>query len=135
MNPYVGLEQFFSWENCGIQRGKLISEKDFIKHFKEGTDAYNKAVGTRFEHVDPETGEVKVFYFEDKPTARSIVVRHLCEEIKPNELFTPRVITNELLHELDENFIQQMFKLPNVASLGDLENEEIGDLIDDSNED
>lgn len=135
MNPFVGLEQFFTWENCGIQRGKIIPEKDFIKYFKEGTDVYEKTVVTRFERVDPASGESRIFYFEDKPTARTIAVRHICEEIKPNELFTSRVITNELLKELDDTFIQGMFKLPNITTLDDLESEEIVDLIDDANED
>jgi len=135
MNPYVGLEQFFSWENCGIQRGKLIDEKSFNKFFKEGTELYEKVIQTRFEKIDPQTGESRVFYFEDKPTARTVAVRHLCEEVKPNELFTSRVVTAELLRELDEKFIQGMFKLPNVSTLGDIENDEISEMISDESED
>jgi RecA/RadA recombinase len=130
MNPYVGLEQFINWENCGIQRGKLIAEKDFIKHFKEGTEVYNKTLPTRFEVTDEE-GNVKVFYFEDKPTARTIVVRHLCAEVKPNELFTSRVINETVLRELDEKVIKKTFMLPNIGSIDDLS--EITDELDMEN--
>jgi hypothetical protein len=44
------------------------------------------------------------------------------------------VFTKELLKELDETFIQSMFKLPNVSTLGDIESEEIMDIIDDNND-
>lgn len=131
MNPYVGLEEFINWENCGIQRGKLIAEKDFIKFFKEGTDVYAKTLPTRFTVTD-EKGVEKVYYFEDKPTARTVVVRHLCAEVKPAELFTARVITKEVLQELDEKVIKKTFMLPNIGSIDDLM--EIVDELDTLNE-
>jgi len=31
MNPYVGLEQFMSWENCGIAKGNIFTQKEFEK--------------------------------------------------------------------------------------------------------
>jgi len=131
MNPYVGLEEFINWENCGIQRGKLIAEKDFIKFFKEGTDVYAKTLPTRFTVTD-EKGEEKAYYFEDKPTARTVVVRHLCAEVKPAELFTARVITKEVLQELDEKVIKKTFMLPNIGSIDDLS--EIADELDTLND-
>lgn len=131
MNPYVGLEEFINWENCGIQRGKLIAEKDFIKHFKEGTDVYAKTLPTRFVVTD-EKGEEKVYYFEDKPTARTVVVRHLCAEVKPADLFTSHVITTEVLQELDEKVIKKTFMLPNIGSIDDLS--EIADELDTLND-
>lgn len=127
MNPFVGLEQFINWESCGIQRGKLISEKDFIKHFKEGTEVYNKTLPTRFEHID-ENGEVKVYYFEDKATARTLVVRHLGAELKPTELFTFKVLTQEVLHHLDDTVIKKHFMLPNIGAIDDLS--EISDELE-----
>ena len=133
MNPYVGLEQFLSWENCGIQRGKLLTEKEFLKYYKEDHAKHAEVKATEFEKVNTETGEVEKMYLEAKETARSIAVRHLGDVIKPQELFTSKVFTKELLTELDENFIQKMFKLPNVSTLGDIENEEIMDIIDDNN--
>jgi hypothetical protein len=40
-----------------------------------------------------------------------------------------------MLKSLDENFIQSMFKLPNVSTLGDIENDEISEMISDESED
>lgn len=134
MNPFVGLENFINWENCGIQRGKLMDEKTFEKHV--AGKAAEAIIGpTRFEHTD-EQGNTKVYYLEPKETARTIVVRHLAAEVKPNELFTPRVITHEVLEELDEKIIKKMFMLPNIAELDDLEDLEIeNDILSDENED
>jgi RecA/RadA recombinase len=134
MNPYVGLESFINWENCGIQRGKLMDQKAYDKYV--AGKALEPVIGpTRFEHV-AEDGTTKVYYLEPKETARTLVVRHLGCEIKPNELFTPRVITEDVLKELDEKIIKKMFMLPNIAELDDLEDLEIeNDILSDENED
>jgi len=124
MNPYVGLETFINWENCGIQRGKLLDEKTFIKYV-QGKPAEAIIGPTRFEYVNKETGEMKVYYLEPKETARTIVVRHLGAEVKPNELFTSKVLTDEVLRDLDEKIIKKMFMLPNIADLSELEDMEI----------
>lgn len=126
MNKYVGLEEFINWDSCGIQRGKLVSEKDFNK-LKEGTEIYDKLKETRWVHTD-EDGTEKVWYFENKPTARTMVVKHLCAEIKPTELFTARVITEDLLRNLDETVIKKTFMLPNIGTLDDLS--EIADELE-----
>jgi len=134
MNPYVGLEQFLSWKNCGVQRGKLLTEKEFLKHYKEDNPRYAELLETEVIRNN-EDGTSDKFYFEAKETARSIAVAHLFEMIKPQELFTPRVFTKEMLTQLDEKFIQGMFKLPNIATLGDIENDEISEMISDEFED
>lgn len=135
MNPYVGLEQFINWESCGIQKGKIITEANFEKHFKG--ELREQVEKTRFTHID-ENGVEQVYYFEAKDTARTMVVRHLGAEIKPQELFTPRVITDEVLKELDEKIIKSMFMLPNVAELNDIDDEDINEIavgIGESSED
>jgi len=123
MNPFVGLEAFMSWENCGIQKGKLHSQKAFDKLFK-GKANETEIFNTRFP-VPNEDGEAEYWYFEAKETARTIVVRHMCQEIKPAELFTNRVINEEVLRELDEKIIKKMFMLPNIADLVEMEDMEI----------
>jgi hypothetical protein len=40
--------------------------------------------------------------------------------VPPTELFTKKVITQEVLQYLDENVIKPMFMLPNIGSLDDL---------------
>jgi RecA/RadA recombinase len=133
MNPYVGLEQFINWENCGIQKGKLITEASFEKHFKG--ELREQVEKTRFVHTDAD-GKEHVYYFEAKDTARTMVVRHLGAEIKPQELFTPNVITQDVLKELDEKIIKKLFMLPNIGDVNEIEDEEItGDIFNDESED
>lgn len=127
MNPYVGLETFLTWENCGIQKGKLHNQKVFDKFFK-GKPNEAEIAKTRFVIVN-ENGVEENYYLEPKETARTIVVRHLGAEIKPSELFTPRVINESVLRELDEKIIKKMFMLPNIADLSELEDTEIADDV------
>jgi hypothetical protein len=134
MNPYVGLEEYLTWENCGIQKGKLISEKDFEKWYVKPNHADKDMVAaTRFVKKE-EDGAETVLYFTPRDTVRTIAVRHLGFEIKPQELFTPRVITEEVLRELDEKVIKPKFMLPNIADLNELEEMEIGsDILENEN--
>jgi len=134
MNRYVGLEEFINWESCGIQRGKILTEKEFLKAYKEGTEGYEKGIKTKFTHVD-ESGVEQTLYLEDKPTARSIAVRHLGANVPPAELFTKKVITHDVLSFLDENVIKPMFMLPNIGSLDDLSEIADGLELDIENED
>jgi hypothetical protein len=131
MNKYVGLEEFINWETCGIQRGKILTEKEVNKQYPDGEkrEAIDK---TRFTIID-ETGAEQNRYFEDKPTARSLAVRHLGGTVPPAELFTAKVITDEILHELDEKVIKKHFMLPNIGSLDDL-SEIAGDLLEDESD-
>ena len=132
MNPYVGLEQYINWETCGIQRGKLIGQKEVDKWY---TKPEERAIveKTRFVKTTAD-GKEQVLYFMDKPTARTLVVRHLGEEVNPAELFTSKVLTDQLLHELDESVIKKTFMLPNIGSIDDL-SEIIDELDLESSED
>lgn len=110
-NPYVGLNQYITWENSGILQGKLISEKEYSKL----TDA-EKA---KCHEMTAEDGSVAYAYPKD--TARTIVVKHLGVEIDMKELFTPKVFTEELLRKLDEEVIRPNFELPDQDSSRDIE--------------
>lgn len=96
MNPYVGLQDFISWEACGIGRGKFEEQK--IDGKKE-----------------------TVFIPSDSPQARW-AVRHLGKTVTSSQLFTPEVFTQEVLEELDKNVIQSHFKLPAMASNDEISN-------------
>jgi RecA/RadA recombinase len=129
MNRYVGLEAYINWESCGIQRGKILDQKTFDKTIA-GKAAEATIAPTKWLHKF-EDGTEKVFYFEAKETARTIVVKHLGCEVKINELFTHRVITDAVLKELDEKIIKKMFMLPSISDLQELEELEFaGDLLD-----
>ena len=128
MNPYVGLEQYINWENCGIERGKLYTQKEYDKWAKD-PEVAERLGKTRFEYVNPETGEAVNLYFEPKATARTIAVRHLGAPVPPSELFTQKVITEDVLREIDEKIIKKTFMLPNISDLGQLEDLEISNDI------
>lgn len=91
MNPYVGLQDFVSWENCGIQRGKL--------------------------EVDKKTGEMTFTAVESSPRW---AIRHLGKTVASTQLFTPEVFTEAVLKELDEKVIKPHFNLPDLFDESEL---------------
>lgn len=125
-NPYVGLEKYVSWKNCGIIRGKLITEKEYDKM----NDA-DKAKCHKFEiskeGLKPNDNGIRYAY--EKDTARTLVCKHLESEIPLSELYTDKVFTLDILHQLDDNIIKKTFMLPSIESLEDLA-EISGDLLD-----
>lgn len=92
MNPYVGLQDFVSWETCGIQRGKL--------------------------EVDKKTGEM---VFQGNESSPRWAVRHLGKTVPSTQIFTSEVFTDEVLKELDEKVIQTHFKLPDLFGEKEME--------------
>jgi len=109
-NPFVGLEPFVNWDACGIMRGKEISEKDYSK-----LSPAEQKTCRAFINRDG-----KSVYAFPKETARSLVCKHLGGETPLTDLFTEKVFTQEVLHELDEKIIKPTFMLPNIESLDDL---------------
>jgi RecA/RadA recombinase len=102
MNPYVGLQDFISWDNCGIQRGKFINQKDYEK--LSASDKEN----CREHTYSTEKGEVTV-YFQPSETARGLAVKHLNDVVKLTDLFTPEVL-DPVLKDMDENVIKEIFQ-------------------------
>jgi RecA/RadA recombinase len=92
MNPYVGLQDFVNWENCGIQRGKL--------------------------EVDKKTGEMIFTPGESSPRW---AVRHLGKTVPSTQLFTSEVFTEQVLRDLDEKIIKPHFLLPDLFDEEQLE--------------
>ena len=101
MNPYVGLQDYVSWEVCGIERGK-------------------------FEEVKNAEGKKEQVF---KPSASSTRwgVKHLGKTVASTELFTEKVFTQEVLEMLDTKVIQDKFKFPDLADHSEL----LGTLGDD----
>jgi len=89
MNPYVGLQDYVSWEACGIERGK-------------------------FEEVKNADGKKETIF---KPNASSVRwgVKHLGKTVASTELFSSTIFTDEVLRQLDENVIKPKFKLPDLS--------------------
>lgn len=106
MNKCVGLEDYMSWDACGIERGTIYDKKEFSK-LKPAEQ--NHCV--EFKH------EEETLYFSAKETSRTIAVKHLGKTIYAKELFTDKVFTTEVLKELDEKVIQPKFKFPDANTL------------------
>ena len=81
MNPYVGLQDYLSWENCGVGRGNKLTEKEFGR--LKGSDPEKCS---KFE-VDGET-----FYFLPKETARNYIIRHNGAVVPWREIFSDKNI-------------------------------------------
>ena len=94
MNPYVGLEEYISFERCGIQRGKFISEKDYLKSPNE-------------DYIRCENNGV-VQYFVPSETARGYCLDD-GTTIPLNQIFTSKAFSKERLERLDE-YIKSEFK-------------------------
>lgn len=124
MNKFVGLEEFISWKNCGIERGKFITEKEFEK-LKDAEK--EKLRDTRFEFVDSETGVIEVLYFEGKETSRTFAVKHLGKTVYPKDLFNDRIFTTDVLTQLDNSIIKSTFTLPDMEDLEGVEGAELED--------
>lgn len=114
MNPYVGLQDYLSWENCGVGRGNKLTEKEFGK--LKGSDPEKCS---KFE-VDGET-----FYFLPKETARNYIIRHNGDIVPWREIFTDKIFIDPVLDELDKNIIIPKFKY---SSLAEVETDELSDL-------
>lgn len=124
MNPYVGLEQFVTWENCGVGRGNKLTEKEFSKLKPDEQD-----ICSRFEL----NGEA--FYFFPKKLGKTYLIRHNGDEVPVKEFFSARLFTNDVLKELDEKVIRPTFKFPETQDgIDTLENDELGDLTEENYE-
>jgi len=102
MNPYVGLEEFISWDACGIERGRFLSQREFDK-LGEKDQAECR------QHDYEKDGKQNTIYFQPAATARKLCVAHLNDTVDLNQLFTPEVITREVLEKL-EPIISELYQ-------------------------
>jgi hypothetical protein len=111
MNPYVGLQDFVSWEICGIERGKL--------------------------EVDKKTGEME---FTPNASSTRWAIKHLGKTVTSSQLFSGEIFTYEVLKIIDEKAIKPHFLLPDLFDetelneLVDPETDEDGEVIETDGE-
>jgi RecA/RadA recombinase len=121
MNQFVGLEQYVSWENCGVGRGNILTEKEF-----------SKLKGDEAESCSPFEVDGEKVYFQPKKLGRNYVIRHNGDLVPIKDFFTSRLFTQEVLKELDEKVIKPTFKFPETQDEIDLlESDELGNLNGD----
>jgi recombination protein RecA len=115
MNPYVGLQDYISWEACGVGRGKKLTEKEFSKLKPDDqSDCVQFEVGGG------------TFYFKPGKLAQNYILRHNGDEVPVKQFFTSRLFTDTVLHELDKRVIKPTFKYPEtIDALMEEESEEI----------
>lgn len=118
-NQYIGLDQYMTWENSGIVRGKCYNQKDFDK-----LKPAEQELCLQFEY----NGEM--FYALPKDTSKYVVVKHLGCEVPLAELFTPKVMTEEWLRKFDDEVIRPAFELPDQSKFNDDFEEFAEDLLD-----
>lgn len=111
-NPYVGLEAYLTWENSGILRGKLLTQKEWDKASEADRQLCK-------DPIELEDGSLVYPYPKDN--SKNIVVKHLKAEVPLQELFTEKVLTQELLENLDEIVIRPNFELPSQFDDTDLD--------------
>jgi RecA/RadA recombinase len=123
MNPYVGLQDYISWDTCGVGRGSVISEREFGK-----LSDSDKKDCRDFER------EGKKVYFQPKKSARNYINKWTGESIPWREIFTDKVFTDKVLDELDENVIKPKFKYSSLSEVLKDELEELEDSFEKSSD-
>jgi hypothetical protein len=113
MNPYVGLENFVSWELCGIGRGRLIEEIHEELVWEDEEKTIPKMYRGSQKKIRTKTGNM---IFEPDPKATTFAVKHLGKTVKGSEVFSSKVFTDEIIDLLDEKVIRPMFELPKIVS-------------------
>jgi len=108
MNPYVGLQDYVTWDACGVERGKL-------------------------EEVKGPDGKKEIKFTANASSTRW-AVKHLGKTVTTSELFTAKVFTPEVLEQLDDKVIKSKFHLPELMDYTDIVNSIDIETEDDSDE-
>jgi RecA/RadA recombinase len=98
MNRFIGMEEYISWETCGIQKGNIISQKDYDKLSEK-----DKAEAGPFQ------SNGNTVYFVPRETARNFIVKHLGKGVSPYDLFTEEVFNHDVLTQINEKKIKGKF--------------------------
>ena len=122
MNPYVGLQDYIGWDECGVGRGSEISVRD-----------YEKLSDKEKAECRPFTNEEgKEVYFQPKKSARNYINKWTGEKIPWREIFSDKVFTDKVLDELDNNVIKPKFKYSSLSEVLEDELAELEDSIENS---
>lgn len=114
MNPYVGLENYIGWDECGVGRGSVISQRE-----------HGKLSDFEKSECRPFVENGKDVWFQPKKSARNYINKWTGEKIPWREIFTNKVFTDKVIDELDENIIKPLFKY---GSLDEILDDELDEL-------
>lgn len=118
MNPYVGLQEYMSWDACGVGRGKFITAKEYAKLND------NDKAECRQHPLDEN------IYFQPSDKGHYICTDHRVEPFKWAEVCSKGVWTDEALRRLDENVIKGIFSYSDHTS-----ETEISDMFSEDEDD
>ena len=99
MNRFIGMEEYISWETCGIQKGNILNQKEYDKLSDKD----------KLEAKPFKRGEEEDVYFMGKETARNWICKHLGRGVSAGELFTEEVFSKEVLEQINENKVKPKF--------------------------
>jgi RecA/RadA recombinase len=98
MNRFIGMEEYMDWDTCGIQKGNIITQKE-----------YDKLSEKDKESAKPFEVEGETKYFVARETARNFIVKHLGRGVSPYELFTEEVFNHDVLSQINEKKVKPRF--------------------------
>lgn len=98
MNRFIGMEEYISWETCGIQKGNILNQKEYDKLSEK-----DKLEAKPFKREEEDV------YFMSKETARNWICKHLGRGVSAAELFTEEVFPMEVLQQINENKVKSKF--------------------------
>jgi len=120
MNPFVGLENFVTWESCRIGRGNLITQKEYDK-MKPAEQEECKSFELKGETC----------YFQPKKLGKTYLNGFTGDAVQVREFFSSKLFSEEVLRALDESTIKPTFKYPETQSgIDSLETDELEDLTE-----
>jgi RecA/RadA recombinase len=133
MNPFVGLQEYISWETCGLEKGKKINEKEYSKLKPEEQEKCHAFEVKEIVGNDLIKTELVKYYILPSVGARNYINKWTGDSIPTRELFSARAFTEKVLLELDKNVIQPTFKYASREDAVKAEMEEL-ELATDTNE-
>lgn len=105
----VGLESYLTWDNAGVARGSMLTQKE-----------YEKLSPSEKEKAKVWESNGETYYAMLKDTARGIVVKHLNKTVSPIDFFGDEVFNEEFLRQIDKNVIRPTFELPSADAWDDV---------------
>jgi RecA/RadA recombinase len=127
MNPYVGLENYTSWEACGIGRGKLTEEILEELQWEDEAKTVPKMFRGKQKVERTKTGN---WIYERDDKANTFAIKHLNRTIKGSGIFNGEVFSREVLEAIDK-VIGPIFHFPKTVS----DEEELDAMLDDGDDD
>lgn len=103
-NPFIGLEKYIDWSNCGLGRGMIKDENELNKYLKgkgDNVEYYEFHINDEVKYFVPYKGSP---YF----------CKSNGEQIPKDEIFTTKAFDKQVLSQMNENVIKPTFQYQNI---------------------